>query len=153
MAWSGMSLRKGRTIGIVGMVVVLLVALAGIQRMMERDTFEVIPTDVVRRGPLLVKITEVGEMQALNAQPIVGPFWGRIAWLIPEGTVVQGGDPVLKMDTGEIEKDFEKAHTAIDCIIFLVDKLEPNLTKDESNRLRTLITNLQMNYANQVEAK
>ena len=55
--------------------------------------------------------------------------------------------------TGEIEKDFKRAHAAIDCIIFLVDKLEPHLSKDECNRLRTLITNLQMNYANQVETK
>ena len=55
--------------------------------------------------------------------------------------------------TGEIEKDFERAHAAIDCIIFLVDKLEPHLSEDETNRLRTLITNLQMNYARLVEVK
>lgn len=61
----------------------------------------------------------------------------------------------LRVDplTGEIETDFERAHTAIDCIISLVDKLEPHLTEDEGNRLRNLITDLQINYARQVEVK
>lgn len=110
MAWSWMGTRKRRVIGIVGGAVLLLVALAGyaIQRTVGRDTPKVIPTDVVRRGRFLVKITEVGEMRALNSRFIVAPFWGKIAWLVPEGTVVQAGDPVLKMDTGEIEKDVQQ---------------------------------------------
>jgi hypothetical protein len=58
-------------------------------------------------------------------------------------------DPI----TGEIETDFERAHVAIDCIRSLVDKLESHLTEDEKNRLRSLITDLQVNYARQVEGK
>jgi hypothetical protein len=58
-------------------------------------------------------------------------------------------DPV----SGEIEKDLERAHAAIDCIIFLVDKLESHLTEEESDRLRSLITDLQINYARQIEGK
>jgi len=61
----------------------------------------------------------------------------------------------LRVDprTNEIETDFERAHIAIDCIIVIVDKLEPKLTADEKNRLRNLITDLQINYARQVEHK
>ncbi len=58
-------------------------------------------------------------------------------------------DPI----SGEIETDFERAHVAIDCIISLVDRLESHLTEDEKNRLRSLITDLQINYARQVEGK
>ena len=58
-------------------------------------------------------------------------------------------DPI----TGEIETDFERAHVAIDCIMSLVDKLESHLTEDEKNKLRSLITDLQVNYARQVEGK
>lgn len=105
-----MDVRKKRTIGIAGIAAILLVAIAGyaIQWTMGHTTPKVIPTDVVRRGRFVVSITEVGEMRALNAQPIVGPFWGRIAWLVPEGTVVQAGDPVLKMDRGEIENNVQR---------------------------------------------
>ncbi len=61
----------------------------------------------------------------------------------------------LRVDptTDKIETDFERAHVAIDCIISLVDKLEPHLTEDEKNRLRSLITDLQINYARQVGGK
>jgi hypothetical protein len=61
----------------------------------------------------------------------------------------------LRVDaiSGKIEKDLIKAHAAIDCIIFLVDKLEAHLTEEEINQLRNLITDLQINYAHQVEGK
>ncbi len=54
---------------------------------------------------------------------------------------------------GEIETDFERAQVAIDSVMSLVDKLEPHLTEDEKNRLRNLITDLQINYASQVRGK
>lgn len=55
----------------------------------------------------------------------------------------------LRVDprNNKINKDLTKAHVAIDCIIALVDKIEPNLDKEEAERLRSLITDLQLNYA------
>jgi hypothetical protein len=43
------------------------------------------------------------------------------------------------------------AHIAIDCIISLVDKIEPNLENTEREHLRRLITDLQLNYAEQIK--
>jgi hypothetical protein len=59
----------------------------------------------------------------------------------------------LRVDprTNEIKKDFERAHVAIDCIIALVDKMESHLSSEDKNRLRNLITDLQVNYAQQVK--
>jgi Domain of unknown function (DUF1844) len=53
--------------------------------------------------------------------------------------------------TNKIEKDLMKAHDAIDCIIFLVNKMEPHLADAEKTRLRNLITDLQLNYAEQMK--
>jgi hypothetical protein len=53
--------------------------------------------------------------------------------------------------TNEIRKDLVKAHVAVDCIIALVDKLEPHLEGEEKERLRRLITDLQINYAQQMK--
>jgi len=53
--------------------------------------------------------------------------------------------------TNKINKDLTKAHVAIDCIISLVDKIEPNLDNAEKERLRRLITDLQLNYAEQMK--
>ena len=53
--------------------------------------------------------------------------------------------------TNEINKDLVKAHIAIDCIISLVNDIEPNLAGTDKERLRNLITNLQINYAQQMK--
>ena len=53
--------------------------------------------------------------------------------------------------TNEIKKELGKAHVAIDCIIFLVDKMEPKLAGAEKERLRSLITDLQINYVQQMK--
>ncbi len=59
----------------------------------------------------------------------------------------------LRVDprTNKIDKDLAKANVAIDCIISLVDKIEPNLVNVEIERLRRLITDLQLNYAEQLK--
>ena len=59
----------------------------------------------------------------------------------------------LRVDprTNKINKDLVKAHVAIDCIISLVDKIEPNLESAEIERLRRQITDLQLNYAEQMK--
>ena len=59
----------------------------------------------------------------------------------------------LRVDprTNKLDKDLAKAHVAIDCMISLVDKIEPTLDDAETERLRRLITNLQLNYAEQLK--
>jgi hypothetical protein len=59
----------------------------------------------------------------------------------------------LRVDprTNEINKDLAKAHVAIDCIISIVDKMEPHLAGKDRDRLRNLITDLQINYAQQMK--
>jgi len=59
----------------------------------------------------------------------------------------------LKVDpsTNKIDKDLAKAHVAIDCIISLVDKIEPKINNVETEHLRRLITDLQLNYTEQLK--
>ena len=59
----------------------------------------------------------------------------------------------LRVDphTNKINKDLIRAHVAIDCIISLVDKIESKLENTERERLRRLITDLQLNYAEQMK--
>jgi hypothetical protein len=59
----------------------------------------------------------------------------------------------LRVDprTNKIDKDLSKAHVAINCIISLVEEIEPNIDNAEKERLRTLITDLQINYAEQMK--
>jgi hypothetical protein len=56
-------------------------------------------------------------------------------------------DPI----TNKMNKDLAKAHIAIDCIISLIEKIEANLDDEERERLRRIITDLQLNYAEQMK--
>jgi hypothetical protein len=47
----------------------------------------------------------------------------------------------------EAEKDLTKASAAIDCVAFLVEKVVPSLPKEEADRLRAMVADLQINYA------
>lgn len=62
-------------------------------------------------------------------------------------------DMGLRVDpkTSETKTDFERASVAIDCIKYLLDKLEPKLSQDVQFRLKSLLTDLQLNYVQQSE--
>ena len=46
----------------------------------------------------------------------------------------------------EVEKDLGKASIAIDCVVFLTNKIAPTLPTEEANRLRAMVSDLQINY-------
>ncbi len=56
---------------------------------------------------------------------------------------------VMNPQTQKIEKNKERAKTAIDCIAFLIEKLEPQLQNEEKEKLRSLLTDLQLNFVQQ----
>lgn len=56
---------------------------------------------------------------------------------------------VMNPQTQKIEKNIERAKTAIDCIAFLIEKLEPQLQNEEKEKLRSLLTDLQLNFVQQ----
>ena len=53
----------------------------------------------------------------------------------------------VKPGTDKVEKDLGQAKLAIDCVNFLVDKLEPHVKEDEKKSLRSLLADLQINFA------
>ena len=50
----------------------------------------------------------------------------------------------------ESEKDLVKAAAAIDLVTVMVDKVAPFLDEDDVGRLRSMIADLQFNYARQI---
>jgi hypothetical protein len=51
--------------------------------------------------------------------------------------------------TQKIEKDLDRARTAIDCVAFMIDKIEPQLSDVEKLKMRGLLTDLQINFIRQ----
>jgi hypothetical protein len=54
------------------------------------------------------------------------------------------GVPMIEGEDGA--KDLEKARLAIDCTKFLVEKLQPFVTEEESKQLNAVVSNLQFAY-------
>ncbi len=52
----------------------------------------------------------------------------------------------VKPGTDQIERDMERARTAIDCAAFLLNKLEAHVPESEAKRLKNLLTDLQINF-------
>ena len=59
----------------------------------------------------------------------------------------------VKPKTDKVEKDFEHARVAIDCIASLIEKLEPHIPDAEKNELRNLLADLQINFVRKYEGK
>lgn len=88
---------------------------------------------------------EVGQqldLTSLDLDQILGLFVGILsakAWQYM-GYRLQPGKE-------EAEKDLVKASASIDCVAFLVEKLATSLPGAEADRLRAMVTDLQINYA------
>lgn len=61
---------------------------------------------VVRRGPLLIQVTEQAEIKPFTSTRIKNQMEGRstIIFLIPEGTVVEAGQKLVELDASELEE-------------------------------------------------
>jgi hypothetical protein len=84
------------------------------------------------------------DLTALDLDQLLGLFVGILsakAWQYMGLRLPPGGE--------EAEKDLLKAADAIDCISVMVDKLAPSLPEEELAGLRSLVADLQINYARQ----
>ncbi len=69
-------------------------------------------TAVARRGDLVVNFTATGMLRPAQSLTYRSPLAGReaeIAWLVPEGTFVQEGDILIRIDSTEVQRELERA--------------------------------------------
>lgn len=55
--------------------------------------------------------------------------------------------------TGKTERNLDEAKTSIDMLEMLKDKTQGNLTTDESNMLLSILSNLRLNYIDELNSK
>ena len=67
----------------------------------------------VRRGAFVAKITEPGELRALDSVTISAAKDLTIIYLIPEGTYAKKGDVLARFDPGKYETQLEEAQAAL----------------------------------------
>ena len=94
--------------------------------------------------------SEEAEAQAADIADVYGTIGFMITLLNEQAWHLMGlvPNPITK----EYKKDLGQAQVAIDCVGFLVGKLEGRVTDDDMRRLRTLVADLQVNFAKQKTA-
>ena len=73
-------------------------------------------TAVAARGSLNVTLTEGGSLRPAESIIYRSRVAGReieVTWLAPEGEEVKAGDPVVRLDTSELELELERANQAL----------------------------------------
>ena len=68
-----------------------------------------IPYYTIEKGEFVTKLTEIGEAKAAKSSVLTAPYDGKVTKLIPEGSNVKEGDPVIWMETTTYEENLEEA--------------------------------------------
>lgn len=117
-----------RNLIIGGVLLVFIVAVYWLSSDQSKE--ESIITTIVKRGPFKISVTTTGELEAENAEKINGPqglqqvgIWRlTIEDIIPDGTLVDSGQYVARMDMTEISNKIKDKETEL-------EKLEVQVTK------------------------
>ncbi len=116
MRWSLARTRRGRLRMAAGMAAVLLGALLAVGA---RELFQGGDWLAVKRGDLVISVAVSGTLKAVSSESIGPPhlsdYWNfKIAFLAPEGTEVKTGQPVLGLDTSELQRELDKKKAEAD---------------------------------------
>jgi HlyD family secretion protein len=86
---------------ILSIIILSVVAISFLKRLASKDIdTKVIPV-TVRKGDLRITIAEKGVIQPVRSAVLFSSIPGnkaKIIWMVPEGTFVKKGDPVIKFD-------------------------------------------------------
>ncbi|HHS13168.1 MAG TPA: HlyD family efflux transporter periplasmic adaptor subunit [bacterium] len=115
-----------RTYAAIGVVILLLLILVAFNR--SSAVSSSVKWARVQEGPFEVTLVESGEIRAVNQQMVTAPMtWSttlQIVELIPEGTRVKKGDPLIHFDVADIETQLDLARDRLTTLHADLQKLE-----------------------------
>jgi multidrug efflux pump subunit AcrA (membrane-fusion protein) len=87
-------------------------------RVLAAQDDEPIPTQKLERVSFKMETPAIGEITGLETVPVVTPSTRgggvKVAWLIPEGTFVQAGDPVVRFDSTDAWLNLEQQRNTLE---------------------------------------
>ncbi|MDQ7064202.1 MAG: efflux RND transporter periplasmic adaptor subunit [candidate division KSB1 bacterium] len=127
---------RKNTLIVGGIAAVML--LAGSKFIFSDNQQSSIPTTIVKRGDVIIKITESGELRAQDQVTISAPTDKQILWLKPEGTWVEEGDTLIIFESekyviskGEAESNLRIAESQL---VRAMSDLEAQRAKEQAAR-------------------
>ena len=137
-------LKNSKTLLIIGGVIIVLIILL----ILPSDSAANIPTFTVKKDKFLVTVTESGELRAKNSVSISAPrIRGniKIVYLVPEGTYVKAGDPVVQFDPTEALTNLKEAESKLEIALSEKEKVIAN-QKAEMTRLESDLKSAELSY-------
>jgi len=132
---------RRRVVTVVGLLALLAVTLAGgamIQTGHGRASR--IPAATVKREPVTIKVTEIGELRAENQITISAPNDKQILWLVPEGTLVKEGDKLVMFESEKYVISRSEAQSSLQVeranLVKAENDLEAQKAREESAHQR-----------------
>ncbi|MAW59495.1 MAG: hypothetical protein CMJ94_01525 [Planctomycetes bacterium] len=98
------------------------------------DTEAALPGPQVKRGPMVISVTQRGNLSAKNAEQVRNELEGRttILSLVPEGSRVEEGDVIAELDVSETEDRRVQQEIAVQNAEAALVKAEQELEIQES---------------------
>ncbi len=100
------------------LVLILILLAAGTGMAIYANWFEkkgldisTIPTTLAKQGEFDIRISEVGKLDAKKSINVTSNTQGKIVKMVPEGTPVKQGEPIVWLDTSDIEKQIKDGET------------------------------------------
>lgn len=90
-------------------------------------------THTIKRGDLLVTVTEQGTLESSNNTEVKCKVRGfsTVTWVIPAGTVVKPGDELVRLDTKVIEEEVSLTKTNTFIATATLEQTKANVAKAE----------------------
>ena len=108
--------------------IALLKVVTGISKALASSDEEPIPVTKLSRQPFVLTVPSFGEVVGMETTPVLTPTTPsgsmKLSWLVPEGSYVKAGAPVIRFDSTDAKMNLEKQQ----------NKLEENL---ENTKIRT----------------
>ena len=115
------------------------------------DKRRVTPDEPQEAGPAEEAPEEPEEEEEAPPEPL--DVWGLLRYTVGllHGFAWQAMGLVPNPVSGKIEPDFEQARVAIDCAADMFRRMEEHVSEEEKLRLRSLISDLRLNFVQQKE--
>jgi multidrug efflux pump subunit AcrA (membrane-fusion protein) len=118
-----------RTLGRIIILVVLIIGgvllfqyriniSAKISKVLAKTDEDPIPVTKLSRQPFKLTVPSTGEVVGLETTPVMTPNTPsgslKLSWLVPEGSFVNAGDPVIRFDSTDAKLSLEKQQNTLD---------------------------------------
>ena len=117
----------------IGLIAVVALAAALIPVIISPQEIGPRLTHTIKRGDLLVSVTEQGTLESSNNTEIKCKVRGfsTVTWVIPGGTVVKPGDELVRLDTKVVEEAYSLTKTNFHIATATLARSRANVAKTE----------------------